>query len=51
MWGHPILLKAIKEASLAVTKNFPDQKGQGTANIFGTALGAGAGLYMGNRGT
>ena len=26
------------------------QKGQGTANIFGTALGAGAGLYFGSRG-
>ena len=26
------------------------QRGQGTANIFGTALGAGAGLYFGSRG-
>jgi hypothetical protein len=40
---------AQKRGIAAAQQSF--QKGQGTANIFGTALGAGAGLYMGNRGT
>lgn len=33
-WGNPVLLKAIKDAADAVTKNFPEQSGKGIATLW-----------------
>lgn len=33
-WGNPVLLKAIKDAADAVSKNFPDQSGKGVATLW-----------------